>query len=61
MTAHAYTPKGNSNNYLHLGVEAAEVEIGDQLHINVNFKTSVPNQDITYLVGITHVHIVVLW
>ncbi|XP_060716458.1 complement C3-like [Tachysurus vachellii] len=50
MTAQPYTTKGGSGNYLHLSVDAAELKIGDQLNINVIFKTAVPNQDVTYLV-----------
>ncbi|XP_026992188.2 complement C3-like [Tachysurus fulvidraco] len=50
MTAQPYATKDGSGNYLHLSVAAAELKIGDQLHINVNFKTAVPNQDVTYLI-----------
>ncbi|KAK2818280.1 hypothetical protein Q7C36_022213 [Tachysurus vachellii] len=50
MTAQPYATKGGSGNYLHLSVDAAELKIGDQLNINANFKTAVPDQDVTYLV-----------
>ncbi|XP_047659457.1 complement C3-like [Tachysurus fulvidraco] len=50
MTAQPYATKGGSGNYLHLSVDAAELKIGDQLNINVNFKTADPNQDLTYLI-----------
>ncbi|KAK2818284.1 hypothetical protein Q7C36_022217 [Tachysurus vachellii] len=49
MTAQPYA-KGGSGNYLHLSVDAAELKIGDQLNINANFKTAVPDQDVTYLI-----------
>ncbi|GAA6087287.1 complement C3-like, partial [Tachysurus ichikawai] len=50
MTAQPYATKDGSGNYLHLSVNAAELEIGDQLNIDVIFKTAVPNQDVTYLI-----------
>ncbi|KAG7316103.1 hypothetical protein KOW79_020969 [Hemibagrus wyckioides] len=50
MTAQPYTTKGGSGNYLHLSVDAAELEIGAQLNINVNFKSTVSNQDLTYVI-----------
>ncbi|KAG7316106.1 hypothetical protein KOW79_020972 [Hemibagrus wyckioides] len=50
MTAQPYTTKGGSGNYLHLSVDAAELEIRDEKNINVNFKSSDPNQDLTYLI-----------
>ncbi|KAA0721784.1 Complement C3 [Triplophysa tibetana] len=33
MTAQAYKPKDNSRNFLHIGIDAAELEIGDQRNI----------------------------
>ncbi|RXN25902.1 complement C3-like protein [Labeo rohita] len=33
MTAQAYKTKGGSNNYLHIGIDAAELEIGDSVKI----------------------------
>lgn len=57
MTAQAYTTKGGSTNFLHLSVDAAELQIGDQMNINLNLKNNVPNHDLTYLVGISHMHI----
>ncbi|XP_047659458.1 complement C3-like isoform X1 [Tachysurus fulvidraco] len=50
MTAQPYATKGGSGNYLHLSVDAADLKIGDQLKINVIFKTAVANQDVTYLI-----------
>ncbi|XP_067296790.1 complement C3 [Pseudorasbora parva] len=52
MTAQAYKPKGGSNNYLHIGIDAAELQIGDQIKVNLNLGNSpgVINQDFTYLI-----------
>ncbi|KAK9981660.1 hypothetical protein ABG768_001184 [Culter alburnus] len=52
MTAQAYVPKGNSNNYLHIGIDAAELEIGDQMKVNLNTGHSpgVKDQDYTYMI-----------
>ncbi|KAI7810506.1 putative complement C3 [Triplophysa rosa] len=52
MTAHAYKPKAGSNNYLHVGVDAAELEIGDQMKVNLNLGKSpaVQNQDFSYVI-----------
>ncbi|XP_017313028.1 complement C3 [Ictalurus punctatus] len=50
MTAQAYTTKGNSNNYLHISIDAAELKINDQININLNFKSSAQTQDFTYLI-----------
>lgn len=66
MIAQAYSPKENSNNYLHISMDAAELAIGDQMNINLNFRSGAQNQDLTYLVGISHIHIdlnvlVILW
>ena len=59
MTAQAYAPKGGSNNYLHIGIDAGELRIGDNLRINLNFGASpgVRDQDFTYLVGTPSEHI----
>ena len=60
MTAEAYTTKGGSSNYLHIGIDAEELKVGDNMKINLNFDKSpgVQNQDFTYLVGTpTHTHI----
>ena len=59
MTAEAYTTKGGSSNYLHIGIDAEELKVGDNMKINLNFDKSpgVQNQDFTYLVGTpTHTH-----
>ncbi|XP_050965348.1 complement C3 [Labeo rohita] len=49
MTAQAYIPKGN--NYLHIGIDAAELQIGDQMKVNLNLGNSaVTNQDFTYMI-----------
>ncbi|XP_067258556.1 complement C3-like [Chanodichthys erythropterus] len=52
MTALAYVPKGNSKNYLHIGIDAAELEIGDQMKVNLNTGQSpgVKDQDYTYMI-----------
>ncbi|KAL0202464.1 hypothetical protein M9458_000482, partial [Cirrhinus mrigala] len=36
MRAQAYIPKGGSNNYLHIGIDAAELGIGDPVKVNLN-------------------------
>uniref|UniRef100_A0A3Q3G355 Complement C3 n=1 Tax=Labrus bergylta TaxID=56723 RepID=A0A3Q3G355_9LABR len=49
MTAVPYTT--NSNNYIHIGVDAAELEVGENLKINLNLNRQENAQsDITYLV-----------
>ncbi|KAG1955856.1 complement C3 [Pimephales promelas] len=52
MTAMPYIPKGGSKNYLHIGIDAAELQIGDQIKVNLNLGNSpgVTNQDFTYLI-----------
>uniref|UniRef100_A0A8C1ZC95 Uncharacterized protein n=1 Tax=Cyprinus carpio TaxID=7962 RepID=A0A8C1ZC95_CYPCA len=52
MTAQAYKPKGGSNNYLHIGIDAAELQIGDQMKVSLNLGNSpgVKNQDFTYMI-----------
>ncbi|NP_571317.1 complement C3a.1 precursor [Danio rerio] len=52
MTAHAYVPKGGSKNYLHIGIDAAELEIGDQMKVNLNTGQSpgVKDQDYTFMI-----------
>ncbi|KAA0721777.1 Complement C3 [Triplophysa tibetana] len=52
MTAHAYKPKAGSHNYLHVGINAAELEIGDQMKVNLNLGKSpaVQNQDFSYMI-----------
>ncbi|XP_056621769.1 complement C3-like isoform X2 [Triplophysa dalaica] len=52
MTAQAYTPKVNSRNFLHIGIDAAELEIGDQRNVNLNMAKSstIKNHDITYMI-----------
>uniref|UniRef100_A0A671P0H2 Complement C3-like n=1 Tax=Sinocyclocheilus anshuiensis TaxID=1608454 RepID=A0A671P0H2_9TELE len=53
MTAQAYQTKGGSNNYLHIGIDAAELQIGDQMKVNLNLGRSpgVRDQDFTYTVS----------
>ncbi|XP_073698373.1 complement C3 [Garra rufa] len=49
MTAQAYKPNGN--NYLHIGIDAAELQIGDQMKVNLNLGNSkVTNQDFTFMI-----------
>ncbi|XP_056311186.1 complement C3-like [Danio aesculapii] len=52
MTAHAYVSKGNSKNYLHIGIDAAELEIGDQMKVYLMTRQSpgVKDQDYTYMI-----------
>ncbi|XP_056621736.1 complement C3-like [Triplophysa dalaica] len=52
MTAQAYVPKSNSQNYLHIGIDAAELEIGDQMKVNLNTGKSpgAKDQDYTYMI-----------
>nr|QGH45422.1 complement system-related protein C3a.2 [Cyprinus carpio] len=52
MMAQAYKPKSGSNNYLHIGIDAAELQIGDQMKVNLNLGNSpgVKNQDFTYMI-----------
>uniref|UniRef100_A0A8C1RL51 Complement component c3a, duplicate 4 n=1 Tax=Cyprinus carpio TaxID=7962 RepID=A0A8C1RL51_CYPCA len=52
MTAQAYKPKGGSNNYLHIGINAAELQIGDQMKVSLNLGRSprVIDQDFTYMI-----------
>ncbi|XP_030635548.1 complement C3 [Chanos chanos] len=52
MSALAYTTKGGSQNYLHIGVDATELQIGDQLKVNLNLGKSpgVQEQDFTYMI-----------
>jgi len=52
MRALAYVPKGGSKNYLHVGIDSAELQIGDQMKVNLNTGQSpgVKDQDYTYMV-----------
>nr|QOL70921.2 complement component 3 [Tor putitora] len=52
MTAQAYIPKGGSNNYLHIGIDAAELKMGDSMKVNLNTGQSpgVKDQDYTYMI-----------
>ncbi|XP_067296794.1 complement C3-like [Pseudorasbora parva] len=52
MTAQAYVPKGVSKNYLHIGIDAAELQIGDQMKVNLNTGQSpgAKDQDYTYMI-----------
>ncbi|XP_052401152.1 complement C3-like [Carassius gibelio] len=52
MTAQAYKPKDGSNNYLHIGIDAAALQIGDQMKVSLNLGRSsrVIDQDFTYLI-----------
>lgn len=56
MTAQAYETKGGSNNYLHIGIGAAELQIGDSLKVSLNLGRSpgVRDQDFTYMVSDSH-------
>ncbi|KAL7852212.1 hypothetical protein SRHO_G00179970 [Serrasalmus rhombeus] len=52
MTAEAYATKGGSSNYLHIGIGAEELKVGDNMKMNLNFirSSGVQNQDFTYLI-----------
>ncbi|KAL0202459.1 hypothetical protein M9458_000477, partial [Cirrhinus mrigala] len=52
MTAQAYIPKGGSNNYLHIFIDAAELQIGDQIKVFLNTGQSpgLGDQDYTYMI-----------
>uniref|UniRef100_A0A671NWX9 Complement C3-like n=1 Tax=Sinocyclocheilus anshuiensis TaxID=1608454 RepID=A0A671NWX9_9TELE len=52
MTAQAYETKGGSNNYLHIGIDAVELQIGDPMKVNLNTGQSpgVKDQDYTYMI-----------
>ncbi|XP_043094012.1 complement C3 [Puntigrus tetrazona] len=51
MIAQAYQPKDDSKNYLHIGIDATELQIGDQMKVNLNLGNShVKNQDFTYMI-----------
>uniref|UniRef100_A0A672LR83 Complement C3 n=1 Tax=Sinocyclocheilus grahami TaxID=75366 RepID=A0A672LR83_SINGR len=52
MTAQAYETKGGSNNYLHIGIDAAELQIGDSMTVNLNTGQipGVRGQDFTYMI-----------
>ncbi|XP_050965368.1 complement component c3a, duplicate 6 isoform X2 [Labeo rohita] len=52
MTAQAYKTKGGSKNYLHVGIGAAEFQIGEQMKVNLNLGQSpgVRDQDFTYMI-----------
>ncbi|XP_030590143.1 complement C3-like [Archocentrus centrarchus] len=49
MRANPY--RSNSNSFIHIGMDTAELTLGDNLKINLNLnKPSGQNQDITYLI-----------
>ncbi len=52
MTAQAYKTKDDSNNYLHVFIDAAELQIGDQMKVYLNTGQSpgFKDQDYTYIV-----------
>ncbi|XP_066516755.1 complement C3-like isoform X2 [Hoplias malabaricus] len=52
MIAQAYTPKAGSSNYLHIGISAEGLQLGENVKVYLNFYKSpgVQNQDITYLI-----------
>ncbi|XP_051982648.1 complement C3-like [Xyrauchen texanus] len=52
MTAHTYIPKSNSKNFLHIGIDAEELQIGDQMKVNLNLGKSpgVQDQDFTFMI-----------
>ncbi len=54
MTAQAYKTKDDSKNYLHVGIDAAELQIGDSMTVTLNTgqSTKFKDQDYTYMVKI---------
>ncbi len=54
MTAQAYKTNGDSKNYLHVGIDAAELQIGDSMTVTLNTGQSpgFKDQDYTYMVKI---------
>ncbi|KAF7689262.1 hypothetical protein HF521_012615 [Silurus meridionalis] len=50
MIAEAYTTKEYSGNYLHISADSAELQINDETKFQLNFKSSVQDQDLTYLI-----------
>uniref|UniRef100_A0A8C1R1X5 Uncharacterized protein n=1 Tax=Cyprinus carpio TaxID=7962 RepID=A0A8C1R1X5_CYPCA len=52
MTAQAYETKGGSQNYLHIGIDAAELQIGDsvRVYLNTGQIPGVKDQDFTYMI-----------
>uniref|UniRef100_A0A673LAC0 NTR domain-containing protein n=1 Tax=Sinocyclocheilus rhinocerous TaxID=307959 RepID=A0A673LAC0_9TELE len=52
MTAQAYIPRSRSNNYLHIGIDAAELQIGDPMtvYLNTGKSPGFKDQDYTYMV-----------
>nr|AZZ09374.1 putative complement component c3 [Ctenopharyngodon idella] len=52
MTALAYIPKDDSNNYLHISIDAEELQIGDHMKVYLNTGQSpgVNDQDYTYMI-----------
>ena len=55
MSALSYETKGGSKNFMHIGVDATDLAIGDQIKVNLNLGGSpgAQNQDFTYLVGVS--------
>ncbi|KAE8300820.1 Complement C3 Complement C3 beta chain Complement C3 alpha chain [Larimichthys crocea] len=49
-TMEALPYKTKSNNYIHIGVDAAELKLGDNLKVNLNLRQQNQNSDITYLI-----------
>ncbi|XP_042611408.1 complement C3-like [Cyprinus carpio] len=52
MTAQAYETKGGSQNYLHIFIDAAELQIGDSMtvYLNTGRSPGVKDQDYTYMI-----------
>ncbi|XP_042620176.1 complement C3-like [Cyprinus carpio] len=52
MTAQAYETKGGSKNYLHIGIDAAELQIGDSMtvYLNTGQSPGFKDQDYTYMI-----------
>uniref|UniRef100_A0A672KAN4 Complement C3-like n=1 Tax=Sinocyclocheilus grahami TaxID=75366 RepID=A0A672KAN4_SINGR len=52
MTAQAYKTKGSSNNYLHIGIDSAELQIGGPMTVNLNTGQipGVRSQYFTYMI-----------
>ncbi|KAL1281271.1 hypothetical protein QQF64_000074, partial [Cirrhinus molitorella] len=52
LTAQAYKPKGDSKNYMDIGINAAELQIGQQVKVYLSAGKSpgFTNQDFTYMI-----------
>ncbi len=54
MTAQAYMPRGDSKNYMNIGIDSTELRIGEQLKVSLSAGQSpgLIDQSLTYMVSI---------